>query len=52
MRETIDMGLATSEPGKKAATVPATFAQNAPPPDANAGHEIQQQQQIAALVDG
>jgi len=52
MRETIDMGLATSEPGKKAATVPATFAATPPPPDANAGHEIQQQQQIAALVDG
>jgi hypothetical protein len=52
MRETIDMGLASSEPGKKAPTVPATFAATAPPPDANAGHEIEQQQQIAALVDG
>jgi len=52
MRATIDMGLASSEPGKKAATVPATFASTAPPPDANAGHEIEQQQQIAALVDG
>jgi hypothetical protein len=46
------MGLASSEPGKKAPTVPATFAATAPPPDANAGHEIEQQQQIAALVDG
>ena len=52
MRETIDMGLASSEPGKKAPTVPATFAASAPPPDPNAGHEIQQQQQLAALVDG
>ena len=51
MRATIDMGLANSEPGKKAPTVPATFAATAPPPDANAGREIEQQQ-IAALVDG
>jgi len=52
MRATIDMGLASSEPGKKAPTVPATFAATAPPPDPNAGHEIEQQQQLAALVDG
>jgi hypothetical protein len=52
MRETIDMGLASSEPGKKAATVPAAFAATAPPPDANAAREIEQQQQIAAMVEG
>jgi len=52
MRETIDMGMAASDPGKKAAAVPAAFAASAPPPDANAAREIEQQQQIAAAVEG
>ena len=51
MRETIDQGMASSEAGKKAQTVTAAFAQSAPPPDANAAREIDQQQQIAAAAE-
>ena len=52
MRETIDQGMASTDVGKKAATVTPAFAASAPPPDANAGREIDQQQQIAAAAEG
>ena len=52
MRETIDQGMANTEPGKKAATVTPAFAASAPPPDPNAAREIDQQQQIAAAAEG
>ena len=52
MRETIDQGMASTDAGKKAATVTPAFAASAPPPDSNAGREIDQQQQIAAAAEG
>jgi hypothetical protein len=52
MRETIDQGMASTDAGKKAATVTPAFAAAAPPPDPNAAHEIDQQQQIAAAAEG
>jgi hypothetical protein len=52
MRETIDQGLANTRTGRSAPTVTPAFAAAAPPPDANAANEIQQQQQIAALTEG
>ena len=52
MRETIDQGMASTDAGKKAATVTPAFAASAPPPDPNAGREIDQQQQIAAAAEG
>lgn len=52
MRETIDQGLANSKAGGQAQTVTPAFAATAPPPDANAGQEIQRQQEIAAAADG
>ena len=52
MRETIDQGMANTNAGKQAAKVTPAFAASAPPPDANAAHEIDQQQQIASAVEG
>jgi hypothetical protein len=52
MRETIDQGMANTKAGKSAASVTPAFAASAPPPDAEAAHEIDQQQQIAAAADG
>jgi hypothetical protein len=51
MRETIDLGMASTDAGKKAATATPAFAAAAPPPDPNTAHEIEQQQQIAAAAD-
>jgi hypothetical protein len=52
MRETIDQGMAATDAGKKAPTVTPAFAAAAPPPDANAKNEIDQQAQLAAAVEG
>jgi hypothetical protein len=52
MRETIDQGLATTPAGKQAQSVTPAFAASAPPADANATREIQQQQEIAAAAEG
>ena len=52
MRETIDQGMADTNAGKQAAKVTPAFAASAPQPDTNAAVEIQQQQQIAAAVEG
>src|SRR5262249_2765458 len=52
MRETIDQGMASTDRGKQAPTVTPAFAATAPPPDANAAREIDQQQQIAAAAEG
>ena len=52
MRETIDQGMAHTNAGKKAATVTPAFAAAAPPPDANAAREIDQERQIAAAAEG
>jgi hypothetical protein len=52
MRETIDQGMANTTAGKAAASVTPAYAASAPPPDADAAHEIDQQQQIAAAADG
>src|SRR5258707_2610723 len=52
MRETIDQGMANTTAGKTAASVTPAYAASAPPPDADAAHEIDQQQQIAAAADG
>jgi hypothetical protein len=52
MRETIDQGMANTTAGKSAASVTPAYAASAPPPDADAAHEIDQQQQIAAAADG
>jgi hypothetical protein len=51
MRETIDLGMASTDAGKKAATATPAFAAAAPPPDPNTAHEIEQQQQLAAAAD-
>ena len=51
MRETIDLGIASSDAGKKAPTATPAFAAAAPPPDPNTAREIEQQQQIAAAAD-
>ncbi|MBV8306925.1 MAG: hypothetical protein JO274_05545, partial [Gammaproteobacteria bacterium] len=52
MREAIDQGMATTNTAKKAASVTPAFVSAAPPPDANAAHELDQEQQIAAQVEG
>jgi hypothetical protein len=52
MRETIDQGMANTSVGAKAPTVTPAFAAAAPPPDPNAGKEIEQQKAIAAAADG
>jgi len=52
MRETIDQGLASTPAGKQAKSVTPAFAAAAPPADANATREIQQQQEIAAAAEG
>ena len=52
MRETIDQGMANTTAGKTAASVTPAYAASAPPPDADAAHEIDQQRQIAAAADG
>jgi hypothetical protein len=52
MRETIDQGMAGTSAGRSAATVTPAYAAAAPPPDANAAHEIEQQRQLAAAAEG
>jgi hypothetical protein len=52
MRETIDQGMASTNAAKKSTSVTPAFVASAPPPDANAAHELDQQQQIAAAVEG
>ncbi len=52
MRETIDQGMANTNAAKKAASVTPAFVASAPPPDPNAAHELDQQQQIAAAIEG
>ena len=52
MRETIDQGMANTNAAKGAASVTPEFAKEVPPADANAGHEIEQEQQLAAAADG
>jgi hypothetical protein len=52
MRATIDQGMADRNTGTSAATVTPAFAASAPPPDANAAHELDQQAQIAAAIEG
>jgi hypothetical protein len=52
MRETIDQGMATTNAAKKSTSVTPAFVASAPPPDPNAAHELDQQQQIAAAVEG
>jgi hypothetical protein len=52
MRETIDQGMAATSVGRNADTVTPGYAAAAPAPDANAAHEIEQQQQIAAAAEG
>jgi hypothetical protein len=52
MRETIDQGMATTNAAKKSTSVTPAFVASAPPPDSNAAHELDQQQQIAAAVEG
>jgi hypothetical protein len=52
MRETIDQGMASTNAAKKSTAVAPAFVASAPPPDANAAHELDQQQQIAAAIEG
>jgi methionine aminopeptidase len=52
MRETIDQGIANTKAGKEGQSVTPAFAASAPPADANAAGEIQQQQAIAAAAEG
>jgi hypothetical protein len=52
LRAIIDQGLANTRTGRSAPTATPAYAASAPPPDPNAGNEIQQQQQIAALAEG
>jgi hypothetical protein len=51
MRATIDQGLANTPKGATEPTVPAAFAQAAPPPDPDAKNEIENQKTIAASVN-
>jgi hypothetical protein len=50
MRETIDQGMASTKAAKSATSVTPAFATSVPPPDADAAHEIDQEQQIAAAA--
>jgi len=52
MRATIDQAMASTKAGRSATSVPASYASAAPPPDPNAGQEIDQQKQLAAAVEG
>jgi hypothetical protein len=52
MRETIDLAMSNTSAAKKAQSVTPAFVAAAPPPDANAAHELDQQQQIAAAIEG
>jgi hypothetical protein len=52
MRETMDQGMANTKAGKQAQSVTPEFAAAAPPADANAPNEIQQQEEIAAAAEG
>jgi hypothetical protein len=52
MRETIDQGMANTKAAKSATSVTPEFAKSVPPADVNAGHEIEQEQQLAAAADG
>jgi len=51
MRATIDQGLANTPKGASEPTVPAAFAQAAPPPDPDANSEIENQKAVAASVN-
>jgi hypothetical protein len=51
MRATIDQGLANTPKGASEPTVPAAFAQAAPPPDPDANSEIENQKTVAASVN-
>ncbi len=52
MRETIDQGMANTNAAKSVTAVTPEFAKAVPPADADAGHEIEQEQQLAAAADG
>jgi|GEM_PF-3441711 len=52
MRETIDQGMANTNAAKAVTSTTPEFAAQVPPADADAPHELEQQQQLAALADG
>jgi hypothetical protein len=51
-RETMDQGMANTNAAKAVNSQVPEFAASAPPADADAPHELEQEQQLAALADG
>jgi len=52
MRETADQAMAETKAAKEVSSSVPEFAASAPPADADAPHELEQEQQLAALADG